>query len=459
MFESSEQSNQNSAGRRIAATPEALSNFWNWFKGSKVVDESGRPLIVYHGSPTPEFDEFDPSYSSDETLAYGKGVYLTVSSDAASGYATSGSSWGNKSEEKQTGGVYPLYARIVNPFDLNKMYSYNVLKKLTESLDMGDSLGEYEESATYSGGESDELERLEDALYRLEGGDKDDFYEISGYEEHQYINDDGVYDEAEFEKDLEAEIANVKKKIQYINQKNETAYNQHTADLESRGLISGKEIYVLMYTHTVGYHDYNIEKTLIGGDSDLFEFKTEANEILKENGFDGITHIDKYNPGDNKTPHKVFIAFDSNQVKSAIGNSGSYDNSNKIINESTSFAKVFYRGLKNGSPRSNLGYANWDSCIFVADNLESAKTYGTDRILKVTAKPDARILYEGSRDYSKIFNVAKKGKSRMIEILDALIGIAKSGGYDAVWFKQQTDLGTAIINKSSFYFEEYEETI
>lgn len=115
---------------------------------SKVVDESGRPLIVYHGSPTPEFDEFDPSYSSDETLAYGKGVYLTVSSEAASGYATSGSSWGNKSEEKQTGGVYPLYARIVNPFDLNKMYSYNVLKKLTESLDMGDSPEEYEESAT-----------------------------------------------------------------------------------------------------------------------------------------------------------------------------------------------------------------------------------------------------------------------------------------------------------------------
>ena len=59
-------------------------------------------------------------------------------------------------------------------------------------------------------------------------------------------------------------------------------------------------------------------------------------------------------------------------------------------------------------------------------------------------------------DYSKIYNTAKKGKSRLIEILDALIGIAKAGGYDAVWFKQQTDLGTAIINKSSFHFEEYE---
>ena len=49
----------NSNGDRIAKSAEALRNFWNWFGDSKVVDEQGRPLVVYHGrrSETP-FDTF-----------------------------------------------------------------------------------------------------------------------------------------------------------------------------------------------------------------------------------------------------------------------------------------------------------------------------------------------------------------------------------------------------------------
>lgn len=42
----------NSNGERIAKSEPALRNFWKWFGDSKVVDEDGRPLVVYHGSPT-----------------------------------------------------------------------------------------------------------------------------------------------------------------------------------------------------------------------------------------------------------------------------------------------------------------------------------------------------------------------------------------------------------------------
>lgn len=38
----------NSDGNRIAKSKEALTNFWRWFGNSKVVDEQGRPLVVYH---------------------------------------------------------------------------------------------------------------------------------------------------------------------------------------------------------------------------------------------------------------------------------------------------------------------------------------------------------------------------------------------------------------------------
>lgn len=111
------------------------------------------------------------------------------------------------------------------------------------------------------------------------------------------------------------------------------ADNQHVNDMENRGTIKGRELYKLMYTHTEGYYDFSRERQLIGGDASEFEFKTEANSILKANGFDGITHLDKYNPGDKKTAHIVFIAFDPNQVKSAISNSGAYGDTNSIVKE------------------------------------------------------------------------------------------------------------------------------
>lgn len=49
----------NSNGDRIAKSEPALRNFYKWFGNSKVVDEQGRPLVVYHGrrSETP-FDTF-----------------------------------------------------------------------------------------------------------------------------------------------------------------------------------------------------------------------------------------------------------------------------------------------------------------------------------------------------------------------------------------------------------------
>ena len=47
-----ERPTKNSDGKPIAKSEAALRNFWKWFGDSKVVDKDGRPLVVYHGSPT-----------------------------------------------------------------------------------------------------------------------------------------------------------------------------------------------------------------------------------------------------------------------------------------------------------------------------------------------------------------------------------------------------------------------
>ena len=53
-------------------TPQAEAGLRKWFGASKVVDESGKPLKVYHGTPMGEFVEFDDSHIGDRGLAAGE---------------------------------------------------------------------------------------------------------------------------------------------------------------------------------------------------------------------------------------------------------------------------------------------------------------------------------------------------------------------------------------------------
>lgn len=77
----------NSNGDRIAMSEPALRNFYNWFGDSKVVDDQGRPLVVYHGT-NKEFDSFDKKLLGTTTLAYSarQGFFFTDSEEVANSY-------------------------------------------------------------------------------------------------------------------------------------------------------------------------------------------------------------------------------------------------------------------------------------------------------------------------------------------------------------------------------------
>jgi hypothetical protein len=114
--------------------------------------------------------------------------------------------------------------------------------------------------------------------------------------------------------------------------------------------------------------------------------------------------------------------------------------------------RVFYKGFNKGDARRiQTGMAFWDGLFFVADNIKSAQAYGND-IIKVVAKPEAKILYHGTREFRSV----AKGIPRMTklgEFCDIVARRAQQLGYDAVWFERQTDVGTAIINKDKFVIE------
>lgn len=87
-----------------SAKQQAKENFNKWFEGSKVVDDNGEPLVVYHGTDA-NFDAFDPQMigKATDNGFYGKGFYFTRNKGEASSY-------GNK--------VLPSYLKSKNMFDI-----------------------------------------------------------------------------------------------------------------------------------------------------------------------------------------------------------------------------------------------------------------------------------------------------------------------------------------------------
>lgn len=102
----------NSDGERIAQSEAALRNFYNWFGDSKVVDEQGRPLVVYHGTNA-EFDTFNLGKN---------GYFFTPDLDNAQIYA-------NEAQFEKGGKkiVMPVYLNTEKPKEL---YSYDELRNI-----------------------------------------------------------------------------------------------------------------------------------------------------------------------------------------------------------------------------------------------------------------------------------------------------------------------------------------
>lgn len=86
-------------------------NFKAWFGASKMLDESGAPMVLYHGTKS-DFASFDMKKfgTSDEGIV-GKGFYFTYNPEEASGYAL------NEQFGKGEGpNVVPVFLSIANPF-------------------------------------------------------------------------------------------------------------------------------------------------------------------------------------------------------------------------------------------------------------------------------------------------------------------------------------------------------
>jgi hypothetical protein len=106
----------NSNGQPIAQDEASVRNFWRWFKGSTATDRSGRPLVVYHGTPDGRFLKQTGVFQSLKERfgkAQGGGAFWFATSRAtASTYANPNRAFDYQNAEPQ---VVASYIRLENP--------------------------------------------------------------------------------------------------------------------------------------------------------------------------------------------------------------------------------------------------------------------------------------------------------------------------------------------------------
>ena len=149
--------------------------FKKWFGNSKVVDETGKPLVVYHGGNI--FDVFDYDKIGTNGTAEGVGFYFTDNKETAEGYA------------KKDGELKECYLSIKKPLTYDSHYlSYNdvknIIKKAAEL-----QAEEYEEDIkdgfisnyadTYSLDIDDAVEMTTDIIYSEDKTDIDMLGELA----------------------------------------------------------------------------------------------------------------------------------------------------------------------------------------------------------------------------------------------------------------------------------------
>lgn len=108
--------------------------FKEWFGKSKVVDEEGKPLVVYHGS-TADFTEFSYKFANRNGQADGRGFYFTGNRSFAEGY------------QNKDGKLFEVYLSIQKPLNPDKLTITKAeLRKILDAIDpSGDYMTNYAE--------------------------------------------------------------------------------------------------------------------------------------------------------------------------------------------------------------------------------------------------------------------------------------------------------------------------
>lgn len=112
----------------------------DYFKDTKILDDEGRLLEVYHGTPSQgKFTVFDPNRAGENTSSGEYGLYFTDSKEFADDFSyerlESGSMFFDIKGEK--GNVYTNYLNVTNPLDFAKLTKKDISNLYDYASDIG----------------------------------------------------------------------------------------------------------------------------------------------------------------------------------------------------------------------------------------------------------------------------------------------------------------------------------
>ncbi len=251
---------------------ERNPNFRRWFGKSQVVDGHGKPMVVYHGSPTKGITEF-----ADGTTAFG--IFFSPDESTAS-YYTGGDDRGE---------IYAVYLKVEKLADFDEPDVFDKIAR--ESIDYTEVRSD-EDAAAFAA-----------RLYR-EGFGKNDvvtnfFKAIDGFDQldEEYTIEDLIDDELIDASDVEALVRDIK--LPHV-----TAAFKEACPVTAEELDNAREAY-----GTQNFYLY---------------YQNDFMRTAQHLGYDGVVFSD---PSSTGAPIS-YVVFKPEQIKSATNNSGAFDPNN-----------------------------------------------------------------------------------------------------------------------------------
>lgn len=349
----------NLIGQRTKTQPQTnTKEFRNWFGKSKVVDEKGEALRVFHGTVSPGFDVFDTENPKRVTADFNAalGAHFAEKPHVASSLAMGLYS---KDPSNVKGAVYPVYLRIENPLMIGEgRPPSSLISALQEKID--DATKKYDAAAR-----ARSLAVDQDALLKS--------LETNGIDhpETQRLLSGG--DAGDLAQKLHDEMMARVRERMLVEEANRPITE---AELIKR---TGK-------THDQ-IHALSTPKRLREG--------KRLKAALEEMGFDGVLYENAVEKEGKYT--RTWIAFHPEQIKSAIGNSGKFDRLNPDIGGGIDVSG----GSSRISPRFITAVkATEENGPHLKSDLAAALKYPVsfDKNAKVVGTPTDTSMGEGKKE-------------------------------------------------------------
>ena len=431
-----------------------------FFKDSKVRDEDGNLLVLYHGTTKGGFTVFDAAYSDDR-----RSLFFTSSKKTAQSYGITGNVFGDKDFEARP---------PIKTIDDAKAYFDSINWKVIEYKDGkywdGKTLyQQWNKNIKYSlqnhqghpkGNFNNEQELIDYAERSAQEADnrkvKTGLYEVYLNLKKPLIVDakGHSWDQIDFiPPELEPIVKKQKENLQKIGEKIKElrAYSKERGISLSEAMDRDREYAKLGDEDVALQEEYDafMEENGLSMDTST----RDISKYAKNHGYDGVLFKNIYDVGqydifgDTGMAEYIAVAFDSNQVKSA---SNKNPTSNPDIQYSDRKQVEVYHGSKADFEDFDFSRLKDELGVFFAENENDASQYGDAKAYTLSPKKTLvvhqgdeyrRLMMTGETDAEKRARLLKEGYDTI-----KLVYNKPGGGETVDWVALTPD----VINKTKY---------